>query len=377
MEAVGQLTGGVAHDFNNLLTVVIGNLEMASEAVDRPGPAATALDTAMRAAEHGADLVHRLLAFARRQVLQPRIIEIEPLVSGLIPLLKRTLSENIGIETILHAGVWPTLADQGQVESALINLAINARDAMPAGGKLTIEAANAVLDEDYAARHVEVTPGEYVMLAVTDTGGGMAPDVLLRATEPFFTTKDLGKGSGLGLPMIYGFVKQTGGHLKIYSEVGHGTTVRLYLPRAGGGEERPAEERKPEDALPVGNETVLVVEDEAEVRRLAVGQLRDLGYTVLEAVNGPDAEAILRGGAAVDLLFTDVIMPGGLTGRELAERVLPLRPDMKVLFTTGYTENSIVHQGKLDNGVHLLSKPYRKRDLARRVRMILDEPARS
>jgi two-component system, cell cycle sensor histidine kinase and response regulator CckA len=373
MEAVGQLTGGVAHDFNNLLTVVIGNLEMAALDTAPGAPAGPMIDTAMRAAERGAELVQRLLAFARRQVLQPKVIGLNELIGGLLPLLKRSLGEDIGIETVFAADIWPTLVDRGQVENALINLAINARDAMPSGGKLTIETANADLDADYATRNADVMPGQYAMLAVTDTGTGMTPDVLSRAMEPFFTTKEPGKGSGLGLAMIYGFVKQSDGHMKIYSEVGHGTTVRMYLPRADGGAVAEALPRA-EPALPRGRETVLVVEDDEEVRRLAVGQLVELGYRVLEASSGPAAEPILRSDEPVDLLFTDVVMPGGMTGRDLAEQARRLRPNIRVLYTTGYTENAIVHQGKLDRGVQLLSKPYRKRDLARLVRTVLDSP---
>jgi CheY-like chemotaxis protein len=289
-------------------------------------------------------------------------------------LLRRTLGEDVEIEMRLDSQLWPTLADKGQVENALLNLTINSRDAMPAGGKLTIETGNIRLDEDYAAHNVEVTAGDYVMLAVTDTGSGMPPEVAERAFEPFFTTKEQGKGTGLGLSMIYGFAKQSRGHLKIYSEVGHGTTVRLYLPRLSG----PGVEAASAAATAVqharGGETILVVEDDAEVRTFVVSQLRDLGYGVLEAADGPQALAILDADQPIDLLLTDVVMPGGLTGRGLAETAKLRRPNLRTLFTSGYTENSIVHQGKLDAGVNFLSKPFRRQDLSIKVREALDAP---
>jgi CheY-like chemotaxis protein len=261
------------------------------------------------------------------------------------------------------------------VESALLNLAINARDAMPAGGKLTIETANAPLDADYAARNSEVTPGDYVVLAVTDTGSGMPPEVVERAFEPFFTTKEVGRGSGLGLSMIYGFAKQSGGHLKIYSEVGHGTTVRLYLPRQLGEGAAAAVPRAVPKEQPRGGETILVVEDDVDVRAFVLSQLRDLGYRVIEAADGPQAQRVLSSDAPVDLLFTDVVMPGGMTGRQIADAAKRQRPQLRTLFTSGYTENSIVHQGKLDKGVNFLSKPYKRQDLAAAIRAALDAPA--
>ena len=369
METVGQLTGGVAHDFNNLLTVVIGSLDLAVERVQaeiRP-----VIESALRAAERGAALVRQLLAFSRRQTLMPEALDFNRLVSGMEDLLRRTLGEHIGIEMKLTPELWSALADKGQVESALLNLAVNARDAMADGGKLTIETGNTHLDEDYASRNAEVVPGDYVMLAVTDTGTGMPQDVIEHAFEPFFTTKEVGKGTGLGLSMIYGFAKQSGGHLKIYSEVGHGTTMRLYLPRlsaAASAEAIPA-------ALvdhPRGGETVLVVEDDADVRRFVTGQLRDLGYRVLNVADGPSAQKILDGDQSIDLLFTDVVMPGGMTGRQLAETAKQRRPNLKTLYSSGYTENSIVHQGKLDPDVHFLAKPFRRQDLALKVREALD-----
>jgi CheY-like chemotaxis protein len=272
----------------------------------------------------------------------------------------------------LHAGAWPTLADKGQVESALLNLAINARDAMSGGGKLTIETGNVHLDEDYAAGNPEVAPGDYAMLAVTDTGTGMPPEVIARAFEPFFTTKGVGKGTGLGLSMIYGFAKQSGGHLKIYSEVGHGTTVRLYLPRQGAGQAAAAVPRSVPSDNPRGGESILVVEDDPLVRNLVARQLRDLGYRVIEAADGPKARKILDSEQPIDLMLTDVVMPGGMTGRELAELALRQRPSLKTLYTSGYTEDSIAHQGKLDPGVNFLSKPFRRQDLALKVRAVLD-----
>jgi PAS domain S-box-containing protein len=370
METVGQLTGGVAHDFNNLLTVVIGGLDLALGRVQteiRP-----VIESSLRAAERGAALVRQLLAFSRRQTLVPEALDFNRLVSGMEDLLSRTLGEHIGIEMKPAPELWSAFADKGQVEIALLNLAVNARDAMPDGGKLTIETGNTHLDKDYAIRNAEVTPGDYVMLAVTDTGIGMPPDVIEHAFEPFFTTKEVGKGSGLGLSMIYGFAKQSGGHLKIYSELGHGTTVRLYLPRLSA-EAAPATTALAGPAdHPRGGETILVVEDDADVRRFVVGQLRDLGYRVLEAADGPSAQTILDSDQSIDLLFTDVVMPGGMTGRQLAEGAKQRRPNLKTLYGSGYTENSIVHQGKLDPGVHFLAKPFRRQDLAVKVREALD-----
>jgi PAS domain S-box-containing protein len=370
MEAVGQLTGGIAHDFNNLLTVIIGNLEF----VGTRGPGDSSLapfaSQALAAAEKGAALTHRLLAFSRQQALQPTHTDLKEVINGMIKLLRRTLGEDIEIEVRLAEDLWLELADKSQVENALLNLAINSRDAMPDGGKLTIEADNVTLDAEYAERNVDVEPGDYVMLAVTDAGTGMSPEVVERAVDPFFTTKETGKGTGLGLSMIYGFARQSGGHLKIYSEVGHGTTVKLYLPRATTV---PPEAPAPEvpEKHTQGTETILVVEDEDAVRKLVVRNLRSLGYRVLEAAEGATAAQVLRGGETIDLLFTDVVLPGGMTGRQLAEEARALRPDLQVLFTSGYTQNSIVHQGKLDFGVHLLSKPYRREDLRRKIREVL------
>jgi CheY-like chemotaxis protein len=287
-------------------------------------------------------------------------------------MLRRTLGEDVEIEMRLAPPLWPALADRAQVESALLNLAINARDAMPGGGKLTIETDNALLDQDYAVHNAEVAPGDYVALAVTDTGTGMTPEVLGHAFEPFFTTKEVGKGTGLGLSMIYGFAKQSQGHVKIYSEVGHGTTVRLYLPRKTAAAEGAAAPGSVNRARAGGSETILVVEDDADVRAFVVGQLGDLGYRVIEAADGPQAQRILESDQPIDLLFTDVVMPGGMTGRQLADAARAHRPGLKGVFTSGYTENSIVHQGKLDKGVSFLSKPFRRQELALKIPETLD-----
>ncbi len=370
MESVGQLTGGVAHDFNNLLTVIIGSLD---SVLDRAREdVRPAINSALKAAERGAALIRQMLAFSRRQVLNPQSVDINNLAGAMEDLLRRTLGDDIEIEMKRLAHLWPATADKGQVESALLNLAINARDAMPAGGKLTIETDNVHLDQEYAARNAEVAPGDYVMIAVTDTGRGMPPDVVERAIEPFFTTKDVGRGTGLGLSMIYGFAKQSGGHLKIYSEVGHGTTVRLYLPRQRADAPIKTLPSIPQSDHPRGGETILVVEDDELVRGFTVSQLRSLGYRVVEASDGPKAQKILEGDQSIDLMFTDVVMPGGMTGRQLAEAAVRRRPGLKTLYTSGYTENSIVHQGKLDPGVHFLAKPFRRQELAIKVREVLD-----
>ena len=340
LEAVGRLTGGVAHDFNNLLTVVMGNLELAAARATADSQLSELIKEALAAGHRGAALTHRLLAFSRQQALQPARTDLNDVVSGMSGMLKRTLGEDIEIEVRLDENLWPELADKSQVESALLNLAINARDAMPEGGKLTIETANATLDAEYADGHEEVTAGDYVMLAVSDTGSGMASDVVERAIEPFFTTKEVGKGSGLGLSMIFGFAKQSNGHLKIYSEPGHGTTVKLYLPRAAN-ERTEVQAASPTTAHTGGDETILVVEDEDAVRKLVIANLRRLGYKTLEAADAVQAREILESDQPIDLLFTDVVLPGGKTGRQLAEEARDFRPSMRVLFTSGYTQNSI------------------------------------
>jgi PAS domain S-box-containing protein len=370
MESVGQLTGGIAHDFNNLLTVVIGSLDLALGRVQ--GDAQPLVDSALRAAERGAAMVRQLLAFSRRQTLMPETLSLNELTADMGDLLRRTLGETIEIEMKTSGGLWPARADKGQVESALLNMSINARDAMPQGGKLTIETANAHLDEDYAAQNPDVRPGDYVVLAVTDTGTGMPPEVIARACEPFFTTKGVGKGTGLGLSMIYGFVKQSGGHLKIYSEVGHGTTIRVYLPRVVSGETLAAAPRESAQEHPRGGETILVVEDDPDVRAFVVMQLGLLGYRVIEAEDGRKAQQVIDGDQSVDLLFTDMVMPGGMTGRQLAENARQRRPQLKALFTSGYTEAAVAHQGKLDPNMHFLQKPFRRQDLAEKIREALD-----
>jgi PAS domain S-box-containing protein len=371
MESVGQLTGGIAHDFNNLLTVIIGSLDTAIDKA--PAELRPLIQAALGASERGSALIRQMLAFSRRQILAPEPIDIGALALGMEDLLRRTLGEHIEIELRPAPGLWLARADRGQVESALLNLAINARDAMAPGGKLTIETRNAHLDEDYMRANEEIAPGDYVMLAVTDTGSGMPPEVIERAFEPFFTTKATGKGSGLGLSMIYGFAKQSGGHLKIYSEVGHGTTIRLYLPRHANAAAEPAA------GAPIaasehagGRETILVVEDDPMVRGLVTEHLTALGYRVLDTPDGAGAQRILAGQEEIDLLLTDVVLPGAMTGRQLAEAARKLRPGLRILFSSGYTQHSIDHQGKLEPGVRFLPKPFRRAELADKVREALD-----
>ena len=376
MQAIGQLTGGIAHDFNNLLTVILGNLELARSKLGSDSALRTRIERAVWAAQRGATLTSQLLAFARKQPLAPGPIDLTSTVPDLLPLLRRTLGEHIEIRFVDTAGLWPAMADAAQLENAVLNLALNARDAMPGGGRLTIELANKVLDGDYARHHAEVTAGDYVMLAVSDTGHGMTPDVLARVFEPFFTTKPDGKGTGLGLAMVFGFVKQSGGHVKVYSEPGEGTTVRLYLPRAISAPVAGQGRGSIPIDLPRGSATVLVVEDEPAVREVAVAILTDLGYRVLQASDGD--EGLLAFGAhagEIDLLLTDVVLPGSLRGRDLADRITAIRPSMRVLFMSGYTENAIVHGGRLDDGVQLISKPFKRDQLARRVADLLGEAA--
>jgi PAS domain S-box-containing protein len=373
MEALGKLTGGVAHDFNNLLQVIHGNLEqLEGELADRPN-ATRRVENALSAVNSGARLASQLLAFARRQPLHPRVVNLGSFIHGLDDMLCRSLGEQVDIETTIATGLWNTMVDPGQVENALLNLAINARDAMEGHGRLTIDARNAVLDAAYARRHPDAEPGEYVMLAVTDSGSGMSPEVMEKVFEPFFTTKPEGKGTGLGLSMVYGFVRQSGGHVRIDSELGEGTTVRLYLPRCEA-EAEPVEQASTASAVG-GKETVLVVEDDPAVREVVVDSLTALGYTVLRARDGQSALAILESGIEVDLLFTDVVMPGPVRSTELVERARALLPRMAVLFTSGYAENTIVHGGRLDAGVELLTKPYSQKALARKFRHVLANQA--
>ncbi len=371
MEAVGQLTGGLAHDFNNMLAIIIGSLAMMKRRMQRgEGNLAGYVEMAMEGAERAANLTHRLLAFARRQPLAPEIVQLNKVLPGLSELLRRTLGEMVQVETVLAGGLWLTRVDANQLENAILNLAVNARDAMPDGGRLTLETANAHLDEAYAAEHVEVNAGQYVMVAVTDTGAGMDAATVARAFDPFFTTKGVGKGTGLGLSQVYGFIKQSGGHAKIYSEPGRGTTVRLYLPRSFEVSEALSPIRSAEPHVPMGEprSIILVVEDEEGVRRLTVDALRDLNYTVIHASNGMDALKIFEeSDQHISLLLTDVVMPQ-LTGKQLVDRVRAIRPDLKTLFMTGYTRNSIVHNGVIDPGVQLISKPFTLEQLARKVR---------
>ncbi len=373
MEAIGQLTGGIAHDFNNMLLAIIGNLELLGDHIGENGAARKSLDVAFRAAMSAADLTQRLLAFSRRQPLNPVATDVNQLILNTQPLLQRTLGEDIDFETVLGGGLWQAIVDESQLESAVLNLAINARDAMRNGGKLTLETGNVRLDRDYAAGHLDVTPGQYVMVAVTDSGTGMTAKVMERAFEPFFTTKEIGKGSGLGLSMIYGFVKQSGGHVKIYSEVGHGTTVKIYLPRAVGDEQTRDDRSLRQRAMPSGDENILVVEDDPDVRAFVTTALEALGYSVTEAGDGPSAVAIMDQGRDFDLLFTDVVLPSGMNGRQVADQYAKRYPRGKILFSSGYTENAIVHHGRLDDDAELLAKPYTREALARVVREILDK----
>lgn len=373
MEAVGQLTGGVAHDFNNILQVIVGNLEVIRRLT--PGDASRTLrsvELALNGARQASSLTQRLLAFSRRQPLDPKPIDVNSLINGLSELLNRSLGETIAVETVRGAGVWKIEADPNALESAILNLAVNARDAMPAGGRVTIETMNAYIDESYALAHTEVVPGRYVLISVSDTGTGMDQDTIRRAFEPFFTTKPVGKGTGLGLSQVYGFAKQSGGHVKIYSEVGHGTTVKVYLPRLERAAEEPDAHAMTVVAEGNPNETILVVEDDESVRTYSVDALRDLGYRVLEASDGASALRLLETEVAVDLLFTDVVLPGGMTGAQVATAARELRPGLKVLFTTGYARNAIFHHGRLDRGVQLITKPFTFEELAAKVRDILD-----
>lgn len=390
MEAIGQLTGGMAHDFNNLLTIIIGNLDTirrrlssVTDAQDAGHFAATIakpVELAIQGSRNAAQLTHRLLAFSRRQALEPANIDLNRLVTGMSDLLLRTLGESIQVETVLAGGLWTTFADANQVENVLLNLVVNARDAMPEGGRLTIETANSYLDEAYTRRFGDVSPGQYVLLSVTDTGTGILPGVLERVFEPFFTTKGTGVGSGLGLAMVHGFLKQSNGHVRIYSEIGQGTTVKVYLPRSTGNADVPANPAglgAPVSPLPRAqpNETLLVVEDNNGVREYAVSVLEDLGYRVVEAADVDGALKALENAPLIDLLFTDVVLPGKLSGRDLAQTLEQRFPGLPVLFTTGYTRNAIVHNGRLDAKVHLLNKPYTQQELARKLRELLDAAA--
>jgi len=371
MEAVGQLTGGLAHDFNNILGVAIGNLDLlGAELADRP-QAVELADTALNALLRGAELTRALLAFSRRQPLKPALLNVADLLTQAARMLSRTLGEHIHVVLKAEGDLWPVLADAAQLEAAITNLAINARDAMPNGGRLAVSARNADLDQAYVSQVADIEPGRYVMIEISDTGNGMSPEVLARVFEPFYTTKAVGQGTGLGLSMVYGFIKQSGGHIKIYSEVGHGTTVRLYLPRTAAAVPS-ADAAGTIEPIPGGNETVLVVEDNADVRKVVESQLSRLGYRVVVAAHGPAALAVLESGLPVDLLFTDVVMPEGMTGFELADAARASRPGLKVLVTSGFPGASFHPPAGLDAGMNFLSKPYRRQDLAHAVRDVLD-----
>jgi PAS domain S-box-containing protein len=372
MESLGQLTGGMAHDFNNALAIILSALQLGERAIDRGDMDRVRrfIADAIESAQHAGELVHRLLAFSRQQPLSPKPLDVNGLVRNMSEILRRTLGEHVQVETVLAGGLWNIKADQNQLENALINLATNARDALPEGGRLTIETSNAHLDDHYAAEHMNVPPGQYVLLAVSDTGLGMTSEQIGKAFEPFFTTKGAGRGTGLGLAQVYGFLKQSGGHARIYSEVGHGTTVKLYFPRYVGALER--ETITDSTTVPLGtqDEVILVVEDQPGVRKLAAQGLRELGYTVLEAEGADTALEILRQRDDVALLFTDVVMPD-LDGRKLADAALEFRPGLKVLFTTGFTRNAIIHKGTIDPNTNFIAKPFKLEELARKVREAL------
>jgi signal transduction histidine kinase len=375
LDAIGHLTGGVAHDFNNLLTIIIGNLEAAQRQLESWTDGtqiklARRLDSAMRGAQRASTLTKRLLAFSRQQPLNPSVLDVNRALNGLSDFLRRALGEDVSLEIVGGGGAWPVEADAAELEAAILNLVVNARDAMPSGGKLTIEASNSYLDDSYCKRHADVRPGQYVQIAVTDTGSGMTKDVIDRAFEPFYTTKQSGQGTGLGLSQVYGFVKQSGGHIKIYSEVGEGTTIKIYLPRFIG-KSSAVEEIAREPGRGSSGECVLVVEDDVDVRSYVVDTLDALGYAVLEAANGDDALRLLEEHKTVRLLLTDVVMPG-MNGRKLAEEAKLRQPFLKVLYMTGYSRNAIVHQGRLDSGVDLIQKPLSSESLGGAVRKMLD-----
>ena len=372
LDAIGKLTGGVAHDFNNILMVITANVEALAEEVGVGSPMSGHLDRIMSSTQRAADLTRQLLAFARKQALTPKPTDLNNIVAATGKMLDRALGEDIDIEAVLADDLWITSVDRAQLESALVNLCINARDAMPGGGRLMIETRNVVLDEDYVLSHPDAAAGEYALLAITDSGKGIPPEVLERVFEPFFTTKEVGQGTGLGLSMVYGFIKQSNGHISIYSEVGHGTTVRMYLPRIdqpGAGQSLVAKE-----APPRGNARILVVEDDRHVRESVVFQLESLGYVVGQAANSAEGLERMRQDARYDLLLTDVVMPGAMNGKAFADAATARDPQLRVLFMSGYSENALIHYGRLDAGIRLLTKPFRKIDLARAVRDALTAP---
>jgi PAS domain S-box-containing protein len=371
MEAVGQLTGGVAHDFNNLLASILGTADLLSRRSDISDDVKSLISVIIRSAQRGASLTQRLLAFSRRQALEPHEVDLNRLVGNMSDLLRRTLGETISIETILAGGLWRTFIDGNQLESALLNLAINARDAMRNGGKLTIETGNTYLDDEYAALNAEVTAGQYLLVAVSDNGCGMSTEVAARAFEPFFTTKPEGRGTGLGLSQVYGFVKQSGGHIKIYSEPGKGTSIKVYIPRYLGAAEPEQPSRRHEVSLLGRGEKILVVDDDDEVREYLHVALTSLGYSALETHDAESALEVLAQQADIALLFTDLGLPG-LNGRALADQARIRLPGLKVVYTTGYARNAIVHHGLVDPGVNLLPKPFTVETLGRKIRQVLE-----
>ncbi|PPD03227.1 MAG: histidine kinase, partial [Methylocystis sp.] len=375
MQAVGQLTGGLAHDFNNMLAVIVGCLnllkrKMARGEIDKD----SLIDKAMECVDRAAALTHRLLAFSRQQPLAPQTVDANKLVGGMAEMIRRTLGESINVETVLASGVWRIHVDPNQLESAILNLAVNARDAMNDEGKVTIETSNAYIDDNYAREHAEVKEGQYVLVAVSDSGTGMPPEIIAKAFEPFFTTKGPGKGTGLGLSQVFGFVKQSGGHIKIYSEIGQGTTVKIYLPRFVGEGEVAGPRREPSAAGMAFRGSpqtlILVVEDEDRMRSVAVAMFQDLGYSVLAAASAVEALALINANPEIDLLFTDIVMPD-MNGRALAEEALRRRPDLKIVFTTGFSRNAVIHNGVLDRGVNFLPKPFSIEQLAQKVSAVL------
>ena len=367
MDAIGKLTGGIAHDFNNLLAIILGNLDLIHERLPEGSDLTRLVRPATTAAERGAELTARLLAFSRKQPLKPKTVNLNQLLGDMTELLRRSLGETISIRVNTDEDIWPCEVDPVQMQSVVLNLAVNARDAMPQGGRLTIETANRYLDQDETAANPEILPGDYVHLAVSDNGTGMSTDVLERVFEPFFTTKRMGEGTGLGLSITYGFVKQSGGHVKIDSEPDKGSTINIYLPRVSDGVQAGAA-RSRRDRVPTGaGEHVLVVEDDPDVRDLAVRLLGELGYHTMEAGDGPAALTMLDGSDDISLLVTDVVLPGGMGGDQLAKKIKERRPSVGVLYMSGYSENAILDHGKPDADVHLLQKPFRKSELARKV----------
>ena len=371
LEAVGQITGGVAHDFNNLLTIIIGNTEILQEELELGHPLRKFADMSALAADRATELTNRLLAFSRKQPLHPQVIDVNLVIDGIEEMLRRTLGEYIDIKIVLARDLWSAEVDLAQLEAALLNLAINSRDAMPYGGSLMIETANASLDDEYVSTERGLKSGQYIVIAVSDNGHGIPKDQIERVFEPFFTTKAVGKGTGLGLSMVHGFVKQSEGHIRIYSDKNEGTTVKLYFPRFSDAPLTP-EPAAHGGRLKRGNETILVVEDDKLILQQLMIQLTDLGYTVITAGSGAPALAILKERPDIDLLFTDVILPGGMNGRQIADAAQDIRPGLKVLYTSGYSENAIVHHGRLDRGVELLTKPYRRSALAASIRKVLE-----